>query len=195
MPLRKLLRSIGLILVIFGLVYPFAFGFDDGFGAGRQIQGKYFVIIYSSGLEAVNLAQQLNIGQAEKILFGGSSKRASGYDEILSDMLDTLFLQVGDILDMHLYSYQGRIKVCRNQEQLNQIYNNMFNRDLKGMRSFYIYNLNTIYISGDSFTREILGHEIAHAIISNYFVVQPPVKVAEVLSGYVEYQLRKPGQK
>jgi len=36
-----------------------------------------------------------------------------------------------------------------------------------------------------------LGHEIGHAVISNYFVVQPPIRIQEVLAGYVEYQLRK----
>ena len=106
-------------------------------------------------------------------------------------MVDTLFLRICDLLDMHLYSYRGNIKICRDYNQLSQIYRNLFNADLKGTRSFYTYDLNTIYISPESFQLGILGHEIAHAIISHYFVVQPPVKVAEVLAGYVEYQLRK----
>jgi hypothetical protein len=59
------------------------------------------------------------------------------------------------------------------------------------MVSFYVYDLNTIYVSAGSFKREVLGHEIAHAVISHYFVVQPPMKAQEVLAGYVEYQLRE----
>lgn len=32
---------------------------------------------------------------------------------------------------------------------------------------------------------------MGHALMSHYFVVQPSVKIQEVLAGYVEYQLRK----
>ena len=108
-------------------------------------------------------------------------------------MLDVLFTQVCDTLDMQLYSFQGKIKICLDRERLSQIYDDLFRKELQAS-SFYIYSLNTIYISADSFKREILGHEMAHAIISHYFVVQPSVKIQEVLAGYVEYQLRRTGK-
>jgi len=59
------------------------------------------------------------------------------------------------------------------------------------MVSFYVNDISAIYISGENFRREILGHEIAHAIINHYFVVSPPIKVQEILAKYIEYQLRK----
>jgi hypothetical protein len=71
------------------------------------------------------------------------------------------------------------------------IYRRLFDRDLGEVKSFYVYELNTIYTSAENFRRGIIGHEIGHAIMSHYFVVQPPVKIQEVLAGYVEYQLRK----
>jgi hypothetical protein len=37
----------------------------------------------------------------------------------------------------------------------------------------------------------MLGHEIAHAIISSFFIVPPPEKIQEVLAGYVDYSLLK----
>ena len=49
---------------------------------------------------------------------------------------------------------------------------------------------NTIYTSEESFKREVVGHEMSHAIICHYFAVPAPVKVQEVLSMYVEYNLR-----
>ena len=93
-------------------------------------------------------------------------------------------------LDMNLYSLQGNLKICNDRNHLNNVYDSIFGRKLQAS-SFYIDEYNTIYISADDFTKEILGHEIAHMIISHYFVVQPPQKVAEILSGYVEYRLRK----
>ena len=52
-------------------------------------------------------------------------------------------------------------------------------------------DINTIYITAENFKKAVLGHEVAHAVISHYFVVQPSMKVQEVLAGYIEYQLRK----
>jgi hypothetical protein len=64
-------------------------------------------------------------------------------------------------------------------------------RDLKNTCSFFVNDLNTIYIAADHFDVGVLGHEIAHTVQSHYFVVAAPTKVQEVLAGYVEYQLRK----
>ena len=58
-------------------------------------------------------------------------------------------------------------------------------------RSYYLHETNTVYISYKDLTLGMLGHEIAHAIISNYFVVLPSAEVQEILSGYVEYSLKK----
>ena len=56
---------------------------------------------------------------------------------------------------------------------------------------FYFHDDKTIYISTEDLTLGMLGHEMAHAIISHYFVVPPPTKVQEVLSGYVDYSFQK----
>jgi hypothetical protein len=37
----------------------------------------------------------------------------------------------------------------------------------------------------------MIGHEMSHAIISRYFGIPAPVKVQEVSSMYVEYNLKK----
>jgi hypothetical protein len=173
-----------------------ACGLDDGFGASVSCEGKYFTVYYAPQLDASALARQLDVSAADKILIGGSTQKwgsdsqANASGQGLVDMLDTLFLQVSDTLDMHIYSFHGSIKICRDYAHVNSIYKGFFDKD-SGNDSMYVSDLNTIYISAGNFKREVLGHEIAHAIISRYFVVQPPVKVAEVLAGYVEYQLRK----
>lgn len=185
-------RFIGIIIIVISisLTISVAYGYDDNFGQAKVIKGKHFTVYYASGVDIFSLAQELNIGPAEKILVGRSTETNSRPETELTDMLDTLFLRVCGILDMHLFSFKGTIKICCDYEHLNSIYRGLFNRDLKAP-SLYIYTFNTIYITPEGFKCEIIGHEIAHAIISNYFVVQPPEKVAEVLAGYVEYQLRK----
>mgnify|MGYP001588875309 CR=1 FL=1 len=169
-----------------------SYAVEDGFGTARKVEGEHFTAYFASPLEEAALSRKLNISAAEGIIIGGATAVGGSHssDLGLANMLDTLFLQVSDILDMHIYSYTGFIKVCRDNSQLKEIYSNLFNSELNHA-SFYVAELNTIYISSESFTKEILGHEIAHALISRYFVVQPPVKIQEVLAGYVEYQLRR----
>lgn len=177
----------GLLAIISCLFTPFsALGYDDGFGPAKKIESKYFTIFYTPGIDPQELARKLDIGYSDKILSGTPLK-----DNDLADMLDTLYLRICDILDMPLYSYKGKIKICKGSQELSNIYCNIYRADLGNRYSFYIFDFNTIYIPETYFRREVMGHEIAHAIISHYFVVQPPVKVAEVLAGYVEYQLRK----
>ncbi len=168
---------------------------DDGFGPGRRIEAQYFNIYYAPGVDVAKLVQQLNVGASDKLLVGKPAGRADSAEAELADVLDTLFLRANDILDMHLYSFKGSVKVCLDFGHLRRVYYNLFARELKPPAcSFYVYELNTVYASAEDFKRGVLGHEIGHAVISHYFVVQPSVKVQEVLAGYVEYQLRKSAQ-
>lgn len=171
-----------LILVLF---YGYCFAENnDGFGSASKIESQHFAIFYSPQLDPEELARELDIHPLDKIISGGS------YSSDLGGMVDTLFSQVCDILDMRLYSFRGNIKICRDDAQVSEIYRNLFDKPLNN-HSFYVYDTNTVYISNDHFKKEILGHEIGHAVISHYFVVLPSVKIQEVLAVFVEYQLRK----
>lgn len=163
---------------------------DDGFSQAKKLEGEYFIIYYMPGTDIAGLVQKLNIGPAQRIFAGQSAKKEATYEEDLIDVMDALFLYISDILDMHIYSFQGTLKICKDKAQLNSVYRTLFGKELKSS-SLYVSGISTIYISPESFTKEVLGHEIAHFIISRYFVVQPPERAAEILAGYVEYQLRK----
>ena len=191
MAVSKIYKKIFAAFILLFLISNRAYSYDDGFASARRIDSRHFTVYYAPKLDAGTLAQQLNITLADKILAGGGTAGTDASELGLRDMLDTFFSRVCDILDMQLYSFKGTIKVCQDYAQLNQVYQNLFDNGLEGKLSFYVYPLNTIYISADSFKREVLGHEIAHAIISHYFVVQTPMKIQEILAGYVEYQLRK----
>jgi len=190
MLLKIISRLLIIGVILFSLNTGVSFGLEDGFGSAKKIEGKHFIIYYPPQIEISNLTQQLNIGPSDKLLVGKPINEKLSADVELADMLDTLFMRACDILDMQLYSFQGNIKICRDHAQLSAIYHNLFNKKLSAP-SFYVSDFNTVYISVENFKREIVGHEIAHAIISRYFVVLPSVKIQEVLAGYVEYQLRK----
>lgn len=168
--------------------------FEDGFGSAKKIDGEHVSVYCAPGSDIAGLENKLNIRPSDKVLSGRPVKTADSPEKELSGSLDALFAQVSDIMDMHLYSLQIVIKLCRDDIELNSIYNNLFKASLGGRRSFYVFTLNTIYVSAEGFTKEIIGHEMAHAIICHYFVVPPPVKIQEVLAMYVEYSLRRAQQ-
>ncbi|MEI8176206.1 MAG: hypothetical protein WCG78_05005, partial [Candidatus Omnitrophota bacterium] len=82
------------------------------------------------------------------------------------------------------------IKVCRDADGLSAVAEKLFGKPIK-TAGFYVFAADTLYVNADSISINILGHELSHAIQSHYFVVPPPVKIQEVLAGYVEFQLRK----
>jgi hypothetical protein len=97
---------------------------------------------------------------------------------------------VSDILDIHIYSFKGTIQVLPDRQSLNGFLKQAYGVDFEE-RSLYYFEKDVIYVSLADMTVGMLGHEMAHAIISHFFVVPPPAKLQEVLCGYVEYSLRK----
>lgn len=190
--MKKIFVLVSLTFIILGSVSAFAAP-DDGFGQAKKIESSHFSIYYRPSSDPLDLTQQLNITPSDRLLVGTSVTAGGSASVELAQATDILFSLVCNILDMQLYSYRGSIKVCLNEDELHSIYQNLFGKAPESghLGSFYVYELNTIYITQESFKRSILGHEIGHAVISNYFVVQPSVKIQEVLAGYVEYQLRK----
>ena len=168
-----------------------AFAAEDGLGFHKKMEGQYVTVYASSGFDAASLAQQLDIRPSDEILAGRSVRNKNVREEALAQMLDTLYMQVSNILDMHLYSLKTDIKVCKTTAELDGIYNRLFSASLGGRRSFYVYDYNSIYVSEEAFQPGIIGHEMSHAIISHYFAIPAPVKVQEVLAMYVEYNLKK----
>ena len=152
------------------------------------VESKYFSIYAYKNLDIPYLLRRLNF---EYLLhsqsLGFSSKDTKS---LLADTLDALYLEVSDILDLHIYSYHGKIYLLRDKDSVSSVFFQYFGRSFPE-RSFYLHEKNSIYISCADITLGMLGHEIAHAIISHYFVVPPPAKIQEVLAGYVEYDLRK----
>jgi hypothetical protein len=183
---RKLIPEIFVALMWFFSFVALASAYEDDFGAAKKIEGKHFVVYYGPQLDLYVLLQQLNIGLGDTLLLNEPAIKGDDF----SMALDTFYGRIAHTLDMNLYSLQCNLKICRDDNHLRSVARAIFSRDYQGP-SFYVNELNTIYISADHFTKEVLGHEIAHMIISHYFVVQPPAKVAEILAGYVEYELHK----
>lgn len=173
-------NKIAFLSIIFSLFYFFCYA--------ETITGKYFTVSYESSCNLMQFNKKIDSDN----FFGFDSilSDTSNINSIIAQNLDNLYSEVSDILDIHMYSYHGNIKVLPNRQEVNKVIlsSSVITGDLP---SIYVPADNTIYISLQDLTLGMLSHEIAHAIISNYFVVAPPEKVQEILAGYVEYSIRK----
>ena len=190
------IRYCKVIFIAFTLLFSavFAWALDDGFSSAKTVEGKYTTTYYLPEMKTSDLIQKLNTRPSDDILSGIKALNKNSKENELAASADSLLVQVSDILDMHAYSTKVIVKICNNAGELQALYRNMFAQELGPRQSFYVYDTNSIYISEDSLKREILGHEMAHAVISRYFVIPAPIKIQEVLAMYVEYNLRRPAK-
>jgi hypothetical protein len=192
MRIRAFVLTLGVMLMLVAGGPAFARSPQDDFVAARKMDARYFSIQLAPGVEEMDLVKGLGIGPEHKVLAGQSVGSPQFSSNSLGDLLDAFFVWSCNILDMQIYSYRGNVKVVPDEAALADIYRKLYGIERPGEKAFYVYENNTVYVAAPHFVKEVVGHEIAHAIISNFFVVQPPEKVAEVLAGYIEYQLRKP---
>ncbi|MDP8234607.1 MAG: hypothetical protein P9M06_07435 [Candidatus Saelkia tenebricola] len=158
----------------------------------HRCDSDYFTIYYQDGVDPLGIAYDIQIGGVFYLYQDANKSIVPGGDpeDILAENVDDLFTEVSDILDIHLYSYHGDIKICSNKEELEKVFSERFDQELE-TESFYHNEENTIYITKEGLKPGILAHEMAQVIVSHYFVILPPAKVQEVLSEYVEVNLNK----
>lgn len=151
-------------------------------------QSEYFSIYAYPEADTQQLLQKLNFNsffQVDGLTLANDSPR-----DIVAKTFDAIYLEVSDTLGISVYSFEGKVKIFPNQAALNDEYRAIFHQDFSE-RAFYIHEKSTLYISLEDMTIGMMAHEMAHMIMSNYFIVPPSPKLQEILSGYVEYHFRK----
>jgi hypothetical protein len=156
----------------------------------KVADSRYFSIYARPPIDAYSISSRLNFDylvSADSLTNGAKDSQA----QILVKAIDGLFQEVSDIIDIHLLSFKGAIHFVPDRQSLASLIKQEFGQDFKEVSGYY-FERNTIYISLADLDPVVLGREIAHAIISNYFLVPPPPRIREILSNYIEESLNKP---
>ena len=154
----------------------------------QSLSTKYTVIHFQSDrdLEKFNAAIDYSIGWGFMALFGGSEGK--DFSAKLTKKIDELFARAQEILDMRKYMNRVQINIYSDNEKLQDAYL----REVKTpgeYRAWYLFEQNTIYLQVEDINEGMLAHEMAHAIIDNFFQVRPPPASAEILARYVDAHL------
>lgn len=186
---QVIIKSILFICMIsFGIIQTADAAVRDGFQTARRMESRYFDIYIESGVDLQALTMKLSVPPSIKSIIRRPVAYLNSYT--LVDQLDTLLLAVLEIMDIRLKNFKCKLKICKNRSGLSDVADTLFGQEISP-GGFYVVSLETLYVDAENVTLTILGHELSHAVQTQYFVVPPPEKIQEVLAGYVEFQLRK----
>ena len=113
----------------------------------------------------------------------------SGIEAKVAYRLDALLARVKSILGMYPASLNITIKIYKKRKEINAEYCRLTNTGDEECKSFYVYHFNTIFASEQDITDSIMAHEMAHAVVDNYFATTPPDKMSEILATTVDQHL------
>lgn len=160
-------------------------GFVEKGPEWSELETKYFRVYFQRDVDLSTVERRLN---QDYFIFSIRSGRGNNAEEKIARRLDSIFSQATDILDMHPKITKLRVKVYKDSELLYQDYRKMTDRS-EGEKAFYVHDCGMIYTSEDGISDSVMAHEIAHAIIDNYYQGIPPARISETLASYVDMHL------
>ena len=107
---------------------------------------------------------------------GGERIEFPGDNSLASNRVDRIVERVETILDMQPKYFKDSIYLQRGRLDPDRV-------------AYYDNRSKAIHIYIDYATDGVLAHEIAHAVISQYFPAHTPTKIQEILTQYVDKYL------
>lgn len=106
------------------------------------------------------------------------SGRKLGFSEdlrVAKSRVDRIVDRVRDTLNIYPENFRIKIYIYREYKE--------------GVVALYSHKTKSIKVYADRITDAVFAHEVAHAVICNYFSEPPPEKMQEILAQYVDRHL------
>ena len=151
------------------------------------IESGYFTIYTSPDAGLRRIDKRIT----KRAFYFGQETMSGGnpIGEKIAYRMDYLFKRACDMLGIYPKGKKIKIKIAGSRDELQKIYSGIFGKEADDIKSFYIHKHCCIYTSEEDITDSVLVHEMAHAIIDNYFAVVPPPEMGEILASYVDMHL------
>lgn len=185
-------RILNLIITCFIFIgCRFAFAEEIPDSGWLSYKAGQVTIIYPSDINLKKLEARLRsrwftVSSTERDLY---SNQIYPIEKRILARLESILLRTKQVLTMYP-TVELKIKIFRNRDELSREYLRLLGT-LQRYKSFYIHGFETIYSSMQDISDSEIAHEMAHAVIDNYFRVIPPEKTAELLAVYVDSHLEK----
>jgi len=132
----------------------------------KVFKTKYTTIYYSAERDLSDFVWRI----------GGSRFELLADSEIASNRIDRIVERVEAILDMYPKNFMVKMHLKRGELEQNSV-------------AFYGRRSKSIQVNVDRVTDGVMAHEVAHAVINQYFASPPPSKIQEILTQYVDKYL------
>lgn len=155
-------------LTAYGMVLSILFAYPQSASAQSEkvFKTKYTTVYYTQEKDIDDFLWRL----------GGSRFEYSSDTNLASNRIDRIIERVEAILDMHPKNFNI------------SIYLEKTHRDPQ-RRAFYEHKTRYIHVSIEDSSEGVFAHEIAHAVMNQYFSSPPPSKIQEILAQYVDKYL------
>ncbi len=167
------------------LIVFFCFSFSV---FAKSFSSRHFNVEFIEKTDVYKLFERISLNTANYEFHLSENK---DIETALINNLDQIYLEVCAALDIHMESFMINLKVFSSRLSLGDALFSLYGKRMDALPSFYFFETNTIYISLEDITAGMFAHEVAHALISHYFVVPPPQRIQEILAGYAEYTIKK----
>ena len=179
-------------VIAVSLVISLAFSIPPAVAAqelGKTYQTHYVTISYGDEKDLHIFTN--NIGTGLSFLRENPEKNPL----LAKARVDKIVETICSLLDMHPPNLRFGINLYRTQSEVTSAYYrasgtaNAYNaHGASGPApiAFYSHGPRNISVAIDNISDNVLAHEIAHAIISAYFVIPPPARMQEILAQYMD---------
>ncbi len=154
------------------------------------LKTKYAVISYNRIEDLAKLDSELDVDFIDRSLQRYFSFFGPKIDKKLipriKAKIDAIFLKVQRILGMQVRNIKVKIVLYPDSTAFKRI---GFRKGKKHVIGLYDPRRNAIYLSLKDVHEGVLAHEMAHAVICNYFPIIPPEQTQEILARYVDVHL------
>lgn len=155
----------------------------------KTYQTKYVAIFYEEVKDLHTFTR--NIGSGFSFSRGNPEKNPL----LAKTQVDKIVETICSLLDMYPPNLRFDITLYRTQAGVTGAYHRALGT-AKAYKAhgaadaapiaFYSHGPRNIAVAIDTITDNILAHEIAHAVISAYFVTPPPARMQEILAQYMD---------
>ncbi|MDY0220354.1 MAG: hypothetical protein RBR67_04385 [Desulfobacterium sp.] len=156
----------------------------------KTLESNYFTFYYLNheDLKKINKSIDFSDGSGNFLRFlGGSSKSKPALGKELAAKTDALCEKVQLILGMKK-ELKVKVRIYPDKDALQDAFFQTYKKETN-LRSWYLFEYNTIYVNARDLFSGMFAHEVAHAVIDNFLVARPPRETAEILAQYVDKHL------
>jgi hypothetical protein len=149
------------------------------------LESRYATIIYDNDELLREFNKSLRLKGLSYLIKNKTNLTVA--DEV-RNKVDIIAERVQLVLGMYVKTLKFKVVLLSSAREVRRVYRAKYGRDVDFI-SYFSPVEKAVYISVDDVQLRIFGHEVAHAIVDQYFGVSPSVQLHEMLAKFAETHL------